>query len=122
MYILDERIINVYIKERMNSIWQKVFLYAINVSYILYLIVLLGVGGYAPQYLDYLLNFLKFYIAFILIILYNPLVRVKKKFDEFDRRIAFSSGIFLLLSTTIIASLEEYIRKCAQLFVSDNIL
>jgi hypothetical protein len=122
MYILGDRIINVYIKERMNSIWQKVFLYAINVSYILYLIVLLGVGGYAPQYLDYLRNFLKFYIAFILIILYNPLVRVKKKFDEFDRRIAFSSGIFLLLSTTIIASLEEYIRIRTQLFVTDNIL
>jgi hypothetical protein len=105
----------------MRSIYQEIFFYGINASYILYIVVLLGVGGYAPQYLDYLRDFLKFYIAFILIILYNPIIHVRKTFDDFDRRIAFSSGIFLLLSTTIIASLEKYIRSRAQLLITDTI-
>lgn len=96
----------------MNDVYKKIFLYGINLSYILYFIVLFGVTGYAPEYLNYLRNFLKVYIAVLLIVLYNPYIfRKKSEFGEFDRKLVFSSGIFLLLSTTLIGGIEEYFRQ-----------
>ena len=73
----------------MKKIYQKIFLYSINASYILYFIVLFGVGGFAPQYLEYLRSFLKFYIALILISLYNPLTYKERKFEEFLRSFSY---------------------------------
>ena len=55
-----------------KNIYQTIFLYSINTSYILYFIVLFGIGGYAPQYLEYLRVFLKVYIALLLI--FTPLM------------------------------------------------
>jgi hypothetical protein len=96
----------------MNDVYKKIFLYGINLSYILYFIVLFGITGYAPEYLNYLRNFLKVYIAVLLIVLYNPYTfRKKSEFGEFDRKLVFSSGIFLLLSTTLIGGIEEYFRQ-----------
>ena len=37
---------------------ELLFLYSINISFVLYIIVLLGIGGFAPQYLQYLKTFL----------------------------------------------------------------
>jgi len=102
----------------MNDVYKKIFLYGINASYILYFIVLFGIGGYAPEYLSYLRSFLKIYIAILLIILYNPYTfKKKKEFGEFDRKLVFSSAIFLLLSTTAISGVEEYFRQQSQQFV-----
>jgi hypothetical protein len=82
--------------------------------------VLFGVGGFAPQYLEYLRSFLKFYIALILISLYNPLTYKEKKFEEFDRKVVFSSAIFLLLSTTAFSGVEKYVQERGQYLISSG--
>ena len=101
-----------------NSIMYKVkkfselvFIYSINISFVLYIIVLLGIGGLAPQYLEYLNTFLQLYIGVLLIITFNPFTYKDRQFDEFDRQLVFTSGIFLLLSTTIIGSIESYLQN-----------
>ena len=38
----------------MTKLREIVFLYSLNASFALYIIVLLGVGGFAPQYLEFL--------------------------------------------------------------------
>tara|TARA_B100000424_G_C22835792_1_gene446225 strand:- start:542 stop:868 length:327 start_codon:yes stop_codon:yes gene_type:complete len=95
----------------MKKIYQDIFLYGLNFSYILYFMVLLGVGSIAPQYLSYLRIFLKVYVALLLIYFYNPLTYKEKKFSNFDRKLVFSAGIFLLLSTTLLRGIEEYIKQ-----------
>jgi hypothetical protein len=35
----------------MSKLSETLFLYSLNASFVLYIIVLFGVGGYAPQYL-----------------------------------------------------------------------
>ena len=70
----------------MNLIYQKIFLYGLNLSYFLYFIVLLGVGGFAPEYLVYLRNFLKYYVAILLIVIYNPITYDRASFNEIDRK------------------------------------
>ena len=97
------------------------FLYSLRASFLLYIIVLLGVGGFAPQYLEYLKSFLRIYIGSLLVIYYNPITYRERKFGEFDRQLAFSSGVFLLLSSTIIGSIESYLQNNAKLIIGNSI-
>jgi len=95
----------------MNKLYENLFLYGLNFSYILYFLVFLGISSLAPEYLSGLRIVLKIYIGFLLIYFYNPITYKEKKFTEFDRRLVFSAGIFLLLSTTLFAGIEEYLKK-----------
>lgn len=100
---------------------ELLFLYLINASYVLYIIALLGVGGFAPQYLSYLKSFLKIYVGFLLFINYNPFTYKERKFGEIDRQLVFSSGVFLLLSSTIIGSIESYLQSNTKLIINNSI-
>ena len=106
----------------MNKFIKGIFLYTLYISYVLYFIVLIGIGGFAPQYLDYVRVFLKYYIGILLVILYNPLTYTERKFEEFDRKVVFSGGFFILLSTTLLIGIEQYIRSKTQYIINKNIL
>lgn len=98
----------------MKELHERIYTYAVYISYILYALILFGITKYAPQYLDTLRNFIKIYISLILIIKFNPFVERKKYMSEFDRKLVFSSGIFLLLTTSIITIVEKYFVKIVQ--------
>jgi hypothetical protein len=100
---------------------ELVFLYLINISFVLYIIVLLGIGGFAPKYLRYLRTFLQIYIGILLVIRYNPFTYKGRDFGEFDRQLVFSSGIFLLLSTALIGSIEKYLQNKTTELISTGI-
>ena len=101
----------------MNKLYENIFLYAIKISFLLYLLVFFGIGGYAPQYLNLLQYGLKIYVALLLIILYNPITYNKREFKEFDRNIVFTSGLFLFLSTTLFQNIENYFKKQANYLI-----
>ena len=105
----------------MNKIYENIFVYGMNISYILYIVVLFGITGYAPEYLDYLKNFLKIYVAIILIVLYNPLTYKNRKFSDFDRKVVFSAGIFLLLTSTLISGVEHLIVENSKKIIQNTI-
>ena len=105
----------------LRKIKENIFLYSINVSYILYFFVLIGVGNFAPFYLDLLKNFLKIFVGALLFIRYNPITYKEKRFSEFDRRLVFSSSIFLLLSTALLGSIETKISENATNVLRKNI-
>ena len=104
----------------MEKLYQNIFIYGTYISYILYIIVLFGITSYAPAYLDYLKSFLKIYIAIILILLYNPVTYKKKQFTDFDRKIAFSAGIFLLFTSTLISGAEQYLIEKSSAFIKKS--
>ncbi len=89
--------------------YKKILLYALNVSFILYILVLLGITNYAPKYLESLKIVLKIYIGLILVFFYNP-YSYKKSLDNFDRKILFSTGLILLFSTALFQAIETYIK------------
>ena len=95
----------------MNKLYENIFLYGLNFSYILYFLAFLGITSLAPDYISYLRIFLKIYVALLLIFFYNPITYKEKKFTDFDRKLAFQAGIFLLLSTTLVDGIEEYLKK-----------
>lgn len=87
----------------------------IYITWILYIIVYLGLSASAPQYLDDLHSFIKLYVSLFLIYRFNPLRRVR--FTGLDAKISFSAGIFLLATTAIdkiirnyLSELKEYVK------------
>jgi hypothetical protein len=75
----------------------------------MYGITLIGVYNIAPEYLNTLNVFIKIYVSLFLIFFFNPLS--KHVFTEFDKKIVFSAGILLLLTTTITDLIHPYINK-----------
>ena len=72
---------------------------ALYTSYILYLIAFFRIKYYDPTYLDMLEDIIKYYVIIFLLIRFNPFTNYS--FTEFDRKIVFSSAIFLLTTTTL---------------------
>jgi hypothetical protein len=83
----------------MAAIHETIFNIGLLLSYVLYFFAFFKIGVYEPKYLDNLEQFLKYYVIGFLLIRFNPLS--KPVFTEFDRRVVFSSAIFLLTTTAI---------------------
>lgn len=87
-------------KNRITEIQEKIFNVVIVISYLLYIILLFGISENAPKYLDSLHFYVSVYVSFFLLIRFNPL-RHHIKFNELDRKIAFSAGALLFTSVTM---------------------
>ena len=84
----------------------------VYITWILYIVIALGLSANAPQYLDELHSFIKMYISLFLIYRFNPFRRIE--FNELDRQIAFSSGLFLLTTSALnnyIVSIQKYMLQ-----------
>lgn len=96
----------------LHSFQNRLFDIIIYVTWILYIVVALGLSASAPQYLDDLHAFVKIYVSLFLIYRFNPFRRVK--FTGLDAKIAFSAGIFLLTTTAIDGILKNYLSSLYQ--------
>ncbi len=72
---------------------------ALYTSYLLYAVAYFKIESYNPKYLSMLETIIKYYVISFLLIRFNPFTKIK--FTEFDRKIVFSSAVFLLTTTTI---------------------
>lgn len=88
-----------------NDVHRSIYMYGLYASYFLFFVLFTGIIAISPQYLYTLEDYIKYYVCFFLLIRFNPWFSTKIKNSpqeaEFDRRIAFSAGIFLLLTTTL---------------------
>lgn len=105
----------------MPIFYERMYNYAIYVTYILYIFVIFGVTKYAPQYLETLKNIIKIFVSVLLIISFNPFAKKSRSITEFERKLVFSAGIFLLISTSIISIIEIYILKIIKTININNI-
>ena len=85
---------------------QLLFDFALYLSYFLYIIAYFRLEHYNPKYSHLLEQIIKYYIIGFLLIRFNPFT--KNTFTEFDRKIVFSSAIFLLTTTTITAYAKDF--------------
>jgi hypothetical protein len=79
----------------------------VYITWLLYIVIALGLSATAPQYLDVLQSFIKLYISLFLIYRFNPFRRVK--FTGLDAKIAFSAGVFLLGTTAIDGIIKKHL-------------
>lgn len=89
----------------MHYLHQTFFESALYLSYILYFVAYFNIGIYTPEYLTMLQAVMKYYVIIFLLIRFNPVVTTK--FTNFDRKVVFSSAIFLLTTTAF----NEYAKK-----------
>tara|TARA_Y100000748_G_C15390828_1_gene447470 strand:- start:58 stop:411 length:354 start_codon:yes stop_codon:yes gene_type:complete len=94
---------------------KKAYTVALYVSYALFAIAFTGVVALDPKYLGALDTVLKYYVSLFLMIRFNPWAKrpVNKDAREFDRRIAFAGGVFLLLTTTAAGVVRHYAASLA---------
>jgi hypothetical protein len=79
---------------------EEVFTYAVYVSYFLYIVIALGLSRTAPIYLSYLDSFIRIFVSLFLIVQFNPFSHVTQ-FNDFDRKVAFSAGVFTFATTSV---------------------
>lgn len=94
---------------------KKAYTIALYVSYVLFAIAFTGVITLDPIYLGALDTVLKYYVSVFLMVRFNPWAKrsVDKEAREFDRRIAFAGGVFLLLTTAAAGVLRHYAASFA---------
>ena len=80
--------------------YETTFIYASYTVYTLYILVLFGIWDKAPQYLRTIEKIRAILVSLLLLYFFNPW-RKKPNFNEFHRKIVFTSGIFLFISTII---------------------
>jgi hypothetical protein len=87
----------------------RMFDIIVYITWVLYVVIALGLSANAPQYLDDLQYYIKLYVSIFLIYRFNPFRRVK--FTGLDAKIAFSAGVFLLATTAINSVLNNYLTE-----------
>ena len=96
---------------RTLEIHKRAFIIGTTVSTILFAGSVTGIAIVAPEYLEALNTMLKYYVCAFLLIRFNPFVDLGTADPSFERKVAFSAGLFLLLSTTVTGSLTSYLRE-----------
>jgi len=81
----------------------------VALSYILYGSFALGFSVSSPQYLAQMDYYIKIYISLFLLWRFNPFRTIT--FNDLDRRIAFTAGLFLFTTTIISQLLIKYLKQ-----------
>ena len=80
---------------------------------------MLGIYKNGLEYLQIIDYYMKYYICGYLIIRFNPLIQFGE-FTELDRKVAFTSGMFLLTTTSIYQIANVYITKNQNVYITKN--
>ena len=76
----------------------------IYLSYFIYLCLAVGVIAKEPSYFTFLKYYIEIFIAIFLIWRFRPhyfFPNLKQNWDAFDRKIAFSAGLFILTTELV---------------------
>lgn len=108
----------------MSSFYVKiedVYYYLLYTFYILYILVILNLSYFnsITKYLPAIQFALKYFVIIFLIIRFNPYSNTK--ITEFDKKIIFSSSLFLLSTTTFTDFLLKYFNNNVAKRVGVNI-
>jgi hypothetical protein len=94
--------------EKMTSgnIYERSYTYIIYLLNFLYLLTIIGVSYVKPEYVETIRAIAIYYVIFLLFILFNPYYSFSLGLNniehvQLERKVAFSSGIFLLFTVGI---------------------
>ncbi len=77
--------------------------------YVTYIIAIVGITYINPEYTNYLSIFTQIFIAFVLMVRFNPL-RTKLKCNENDRALIFASAFYLLFNDEFTRYVIDYMK------------
>jgi hypothetical protein len=88
-----------------------IFNWATVAVYVLTALAMFGISASAPAYLDYLRMGIQIYVGLFLLYRFHPFRPVGDKFSELDRKVAFTAGAFIAMTTILGATLNRYLKK-----------
>ena len=83
-----------------HKVQENIFDFTFIIIYVLYFLIALGLSATAPKYLSFLDYYVKIYVSLFLIWRFNPFRN--SKFTSLDKKIVFTSGVYLFFATTTI--------------------
>jgi len=93
-----------------QKIQMNAFIIVTTITYILYFGSFLGLlSSSTSHYIITIQTYMQIYVSLFLVYRFNPLTH-NRKFNELDRKIAFTAGGFLLMTSTIGIYLKQYIH------------
>ena len=86
-----------------SNLYERFYTYIIYFLNILYVIALTGFYYIKPEYIETIRSIAVYYVIILLFILFNPYYSFSlglnlKERSNFERKVAFSSGMFLLFT------------------------
>jgi len=97
--------------DKLTSYQNDAFTIFIISTYLVYILSAIGITKTAPTYLDDFDYYVKIYISLFLLWRFNMFRKIE--FNELDRKIAFSAGLFLFTSTAVYNILTDYVKSTA---------
>jgi hypothetical protein len=91
-----------------HKIQEQLFDFASIITYMLYFGMIFGFSLNAPHYLKFLNYYITIYISIFLILRFNPFRHVE--FTSLDKKIVFTAGVFLFMTTIINTILINYLE------------
>lgn len=88
---------------------QRLYKFIMIVIWTSYIAALYGVVLFNPIYINMLDTITKTFIALFLTIRFNPFTNIIM--TKFDKQIAWSAGVFLLLTSTLTATIKLYFNS-----------
>jgi hypothetical protein len=95
--------------DKLTTFQNNAFTVIIIATYLIYFLSAIGISKTAPMYLDDFDYYVKIYISLFLLWRFNMFRKID--FNELDRKIAFSAGLFLFTSTAVYSILSGYVKN-----------
>jgi hypothetical protein len=95
--------------DKLTAFQNNAFTLIIIATYLIYFLSAIGISKTAPMYLDDFDYYVKIYISLFLLWRFNMFRKIE--FNELDRKIAFSAGLFLFTSTAVYTILTGYVKN-----------
>ena len=80
-------------------IQERLYDVVIFINYLFYFLIIFGLSSNAPKYLLVFRFYVQIYISLFLLYRFNPFRKIQ--FNELDRKVAFSAGLFMVTTTAI---------------------
>lgn len=87
------------------------FNWATVAVYVLTALAMFGISASAPAYLNTLRTAIQIYVGLFLLFRFHPFRTASTKFSELDRKVAFTAGAFIAMTTILGATLNRYLQK-----------
>ena len=79
--------------------------------YVLTIIAMLGVSTTVPEYLSILRAGIQIYVGLFLLYRFHPFRTTQNTFSELDRKVAYTAGAFITLTTILGTTLNSFLEK-----------
>jgi len=108
---MNFKFFNNFVHNLKNNNWhENIFLFVNYSAWLLYICSILGIFSFGYNFFKISQQYIHIYIALFLIIKFNPYITTPK-FTQFDKKIVFIAGLFILSTTIINKFIESYLKN-----------